>query len=103
MVRAEENAPGPLLAALKAGAFYASTGPEIHDVQWGKDSVEITCSAVCAAILQGKGSRTTVRHGDSMTHITLPYAELAPSPWLRVSIIDHAGRRAWINPWWRDV
>ena len=33
VVRAADRSPGAILAALKAGHFYASTGPEIHDVQ----------------------------------------------------------------------
>ncbi len=103
MVRAEKNTPDSLLAALKAGAFYASTGPEIHDVRWGDDSVEISCCPIAAAVLQGQGTRTTVRQGASMTRVVLPNDALSVSPWLRVTIIDHAGRRAWTNPIWRDA
>lgn len=103
MVRAPENTPEALLAALKDGAYYASTGPEIHDVIWGDDQVEIHCSAVVSAILQGQGTRTSVQHGHSLTRITLPYARLKTSPWLRLSVIDKAGKRAWTNPIWRDT
>ena len=103
MVRAEENTPGALLTALKSGAFYASTGPQIHDVHWGADRVELYCSAVVTAVLQGKGTRTSVQHGDSLTRIILPYDRLQPSPWLRLTVIDRAGKRAWTNPVWRDV
>ena len=31
-VKAEELSPEALLTALKAGAFYSSTGPEIYDI-----------------------------------------------------------------------
>jgi hypothetical protein len=103
MVRAEKNEPDSLLAALKASAFYASTGPEIHDNRWGDDSPENSCGPIAAAVLQGQGTRTTVRHGASMTRVVLPYNALSVSPWLRVTIIDHAGRRAWTNPIWRDA
>jgi len=103
MVRAETNTPDALLEALKSGAFYASTGPEIHDVRWDADRVEIHCSAVVTAVLQGKGTRTSVQHGDGLTRITLPYDRLKPSPWLRLTVIDRFGKRAWTNPVWRDV
>jgi len=102
MVKAEENTPEALLAALKNGAYYSSTGPQFHDVVWGDDQVDVTTSPVCAVILQGKGTRTVVHHGNSMTRTTLPYERLAPSPWLRVTIVDAAGKRAWANPVWRD-
>ena len=101
MVRSEENTPEALLAALKAGAFYASTGPEFHDIIWQEDRVEVSTSSVSAVILQGKGTRTVVRHGNSMTRTTLPFDKLAPSPWLRITIVDAAGKHAWSNPIWR--
>ncbi len=101
MVRAGANTPEALLAALKQGAYYASTGPEIHNVIWSDRSVEITCSAAVTAVLQGRGTRTSVAHGHSLTRITLPYGPLATSDWLRVTIIDKAGKRAWTNPVWR--
>lgn len=102
MVRAEENSPQALLSALKDGAYYASTGPEFHNIVWGSNQVEISSSAVSAVILQGKGTRTVVHHGDAMTRTALPFDRLAPSPWLRVTIVDAAGKRAWSNPVWRD-
>ncbi|MGB7244007.1 MAG: CehA/McbA family metallohydrolase [Sulfitobacter sp.] len=102
MVKAETNASVDLLSALKDGAFYSSTGPEFHDVVWGKDQVEVSTSAVSTVILQGKSTRTVVRHGNSMTRTVLPFDNLAPSPWLRVTIIDAAGKRAWSNPIWRS-
>lgn len=100
MVRAERNAPEDLLAALKSGAFYSSTGPEIHDVRWHDEGVEIACSAAVTAVLQGQGTRTSGVHGHSQTRFSLPYGKLAGSPWLRLSIIDKAGKRAWTNPVW---
>ncbi|MEO1308327.1 MAG: phosphotransferase, partial [Pseudomonadota bacterium] len=41
MVKAEENTPDALLDALKAGHHYASTGPEIHHVEWDDKSVSV--------------------------------------------------------------
>lgn len=103
MVRAEHNTPDALLAALKSGAFYSSTGPDFHNVIWGDKNVEIECSATVTAVLQGQGTRTSVKHGHSMSRITLPYGQLATSPWLRLTIIDAAGKRAWTNPIWRTA
>jgi hypothetical protein len=33
-----------------------------------------------------------------MTRAEVPLERLGASPWLRVTVIDAAGRRAWSNP-----
>ena len=98
MVRAEENTPDALLAALKAGAFYSTQGPELRQVRIDGDDLEVECSAARAVIVQGHGSAATVRHGEAMTAARIDLAPLAASPWIRVTVVDRAGRRAWSNP-----
>ena len=100
MVKALENTPETLLEALKAGQFYSSTGPEIHDIRITKRTVEVDCSTVATIIVQGQGSATATLHGEAMTTGGLSRHRLADSPWIRISIIDHAGKRAWSNPFW---
>ena len=102
MVKAEENDPEALLAALKVGSHYSSTGPDFTHIHWEENQVVIESSAICVASLQGKGTRTHQVFGDSMTRAIIPYGQLTPSPWLRVTIIDRAGKRAWSNPHWPD-
>lgn len=102
MVKAEENTPDALLAALKAGAFYSTQGPELRGVAIGADRVTVECSAAAAVIVQGHGSAAKALHGESMTQAEMPLDErLNASPWLRVTVVDRAGRRAWSNPLWR--
>ena len=101
MVKAEANTPEALLAALKAGHMYATTGPSIHDVAWTETEVRISCSAAATIVVQGRGSAAMARHGESMTSVTLPLDRFEHSPWLRLTVIDRAGRRAWTNPVWR--
>lgn len=98
MVKAAENDPDALLAALKAGAFYASQGPEIRALDSGPDALTVACSAAVTVIVQGQGSAAVAVHGLSMTRATVPLARFAASSWLRVTVIDAAGRRAWSNP-----
>ncbi len=100
MVKAPRNTPASLLAALKAGAFYSSTGPDIHDIRIKKDTIEVDCSAAVTIIVQGQGTGTATQHGESMTTGRLSLERLASSPWLRVTVIDRAGKRAWSNPIW---
>jgi hypothetical protein len=101
MVKAEHNSPEALLDALKAGRTYASTGPEIYDVRWGAEAAEVACSAAVTVIVQGAGAAAVAVHGESMTRARVPLARFAGSPWMRLTVIDRAGKRAWTNPVWR--
>ncbi|QBF33026.1 PHP domain-containing protein [Thalassococcus sp. S3] len=101
MVKAERNAPDALLDALKTGAYYSSQGPEFRDIRLGQNQVEVTCSAVSSVIVQGQGSAAVAIHGQSLTRAEVPLTRFAQSPWLRVTLIDAARRRAWSNPIWR--
>lgn len=98
MVKATANEPDLLLEALKRGDFYASQGPELRNVQVLEDRIVVTCSAVATVVVQGHGSVSPAVHGASMTHAEIPRERLRNSPWIRVTVIDAAGRRAWSNP-----
>lgn len=102
MVKATENNPDALLAALKAGEFYSSLGPEIRDIRIGKDSIEVDCTAAVTIIVQGQGTSMATLHGDTMTTGHLSLNRLSNSAWIRVTVIDRAGKRAWSNPIWLD-
>ena len=98
MVKATHNTPEALLAALKAGHFYASQGPEIRHVEVQDDKIVVECSAVASVIVQGAGSAARAVHGQSLTRAEVPLERFTGSDWLRVSVIDRAGKRAWTNP-----
>lgn len=98
MVKAEENDPDALLTALKEGAFYSSTGPDIRGRYWNDDTVTVDCSAAVWVIVQEQGSAAVATHGASMTRATVSLDRLANSDWMRVTIIDAAVKRAWSNP-----
>ena len=101
MVKAEENTPEALLASLKAGAFYSSQGPELRDVRIEGARVVVESSAVSSVIVQGAGTAAKAVHGHSMTRCEVPLDRMKNSPWLRVTVVDAAGKRAWSNPIWR--
>ena len=98
MVKATENDPDLLLEALKRGDFYSSQGPELRDVTVTEDAVIVTCTAACVVVAQGHGSVSPAVHGRSMTHAVIPRARLRNSPWIRITVIDAAGKCAWSNP-----
>lgn len=98
MVKAEANDPALLLDALKRGDFYSSQGPEIRGITLADDAVIVESSAVASVIVQGCGQAATATHGTSMTRTRVPRARFAASSFMRVTVVDAAGRRAWSNP-----
>ncbi|MBC7288316.1 MAG: hypothetical protein H5T86_09785 [Armatimonadetes bacterium] len=105
MVKAERPTAPALLSAIKSGAFYASSGPEIRRVVIGDDAVHVECSpAVTVALVvaaPGLGW-TTDRLGwrrdrRLVTEATLPLEASRGHPF-RIEVIDEAGNRAWTNP-----
>lgn len=102
MVRAPENTPEALLAALKRGAFYASQGPEILSVTRDGDALLVRCSPARSVILAGPLGWRQRMLGDGLTEARLPI-EAARGGWRRLTVRDAAGRRAWSNPIWLDA
>tara|TARA_R110002110_G_scaffold77222_3_gene202930 strand:- start:227 stop:661 length:435 start_codon:yes stop_codon:yes gene_type:complete len=98
MVKSETLEPEALLTALKAGHFYSSQGPELHNVEIIDNTLIVESSSVVSVILQGHGSASQAAHGTSMTRTAIPLMRCKQSPWLRVTVIDAAGKRAWSNP-----
>jgi histidinol phosphatase-like PHP family hydrolase len=103
MVHAEAHEPEALTAALKAGRYYSSTGPEIHAIRFEGDEVEVECSPAVGVYLLGKGSRATQVLGHDLTRVRLRAAELGKSSYRRVAVVDAQGRKAWSNPFWPDA
>lgn len=101
MVKAVENTHEALLDALKAGHHYSSTGPDLRAIDWAADTVTVESSAVRSVIVQGQGSAAVAVHGQSMTRTQVALDRFKNSDWLRVTVIDAAGKRAWSNPYWR--
>jgi hypothetical protein len=99
-VRAESLDPAALLAALKAGHYYASTGPEIHMIRVRADHIAIRCSPATRVLVTGCIPGKHVQAGDALTDCSLPLDMLAESPYIRVTVVDAAGGRAWSNPIW---
>lgn len=110
-VRAESLDPDVLLSALKRGEYYSSQGPQIHAITLEGKELSISCSPVDTITVVCGHSRTCKRTGKAITDATFDLKALEKgwllkrySPWFRVTVIDHAGKRAWSNPvWWEDV
>ncbi len=108
-VKAESLDPEILLQALKDGHYYSSQGPELNNITLDGKELNITCSPVDTITVVCGHSRTCVKTGKAITSASFDLAKLEkgwllkkPSPWFRVTVIDHAGKRAWSNPYWWD-
>ena len=97
MVKSEENSPESLLAALKAGHFYSSMGPELRGIERDGNELVISSSPVEEVYLTGFGTRHRYIQRSSMTETRLPL-DLFNDSWARVIVVDRAGQRAWSNP-----
>ncbi|TMJ39861.1 MAG: PHP domain-containing protein [Alphaproteobacteria bacterium] len=108
-VRAQANDPDSLLDALKKGHYYSSQGPLIQEISLEGSELSIASSPVNTIVVVCGHSRSVQRIGKSITSATLDLSKLEKgwlltkqSPWLRVIVIDQAGKRAWSNPIWKD-
>ena len=108
-VKTQSLNPEELLQALKDGHYYSSQGPELHDIKLHGKDIEISCSPVDSKTVVCGISRTCVKIGKAITNASFDLSKLEqgwllnkPSPWFRVTVIDHAGKRAWSNPYWWD-
>jgi hypothetical protein len=97
---AESLDPSELLAALKAGHYYSSTGPQIHAISVGDGKVTVRCSAAGKILLTGGTPGKQVVAGDGLTSGVLPLEWLADGAHVRVTVAGSDGGRAWSNPIW---
>jgi hypothetical protein len=98
MIKAQELSEHGIKKALAAGAFYATRGPEIHNITVQGSSIEISCSPVtrinivCSTWM---GRTATAKPGEHLTNLTavLP----AGADYVRIECIDDQDRPAWSN------
>jgi hypothetical protein len=101
-VKAEMLDPEALLAALKRGDFYSSTGPEIHDIAITGDVLTVTCPLAVQVIATGSGSRSARVRGGNITEASFALENFRVHGWLRITVVAPGGGRAWSNPIWLD-
>lgn len=99
-VKSASLEPEALLAALKAGHYYSSTGPEIYDIQlYPKEKLVVHCSPANRVLVTGKGSRSVALQANGDTRFELNLSKF-DSPYCRVTVRGADGGRAWSNPIW---
>ncbi|HEX7290706.1 MAG TPA: CehA/McbA family metallohydrolase [Conexibacter sp.] len=102
-VFARACAPDALLAALKAGSYYATQGPRIDSLALDGDELRVRCSPAARVLLTGPAGRWR-RWRWRLAEPLLTEAVFSISDFrgsfCRVTVVDADGRRAWSNPIW---
>lgn len=113
-VKATERSPDAVVDALRAGRFYASSGPVLRHVHREGPRVEVQCSPCRALVLQmerergcsvvagdrgRRDGRILATGGDGLliTHAVLESTWEEPQ-YVRLKAVDAAGWAAWTNP-----
>lgn len=93
--------PDALLLALKQGMYYSSTGPQIHHIAFTDEEIVIECDPAIAVFAAGRGSVRQFTRGNDITTARLPISPFL-SNFVRITVQDHRGNRAWTSPIWLD-
>jgi hypothetical protein len=101
-VKAESLAPEALVAALKAGAFYSSTGMHIHNIEIENDQIVVECDPAITILASGNGAKYRREHGTGLTQASFPLERYHQHGFVRITVIGEDGTRAWSNPIWLD-
>ena len=104
MVNAAALTRDAILAAIRAGNFYSTCGPEIHAIESDGAAVHVRTSPARTVRLVGPAwnwQRAGNLEGALMIEATLPLPPDWPYVWLEVE--DAQGRRAWTNPLFRQA
>ncbi len=100
-VKASRLAPETILEALDKGHFYASSGPEIHNVEVEGRQVRVRCSPATAVDFLGDGPfsrRISAAPGATLTEAA--HKVHGSQTYVRAAIRDVGGNWAWANPIW---
>lgn len=102
-VRIAEDSPEAVVAALKAGHYYASCGPEIHCVSFDGSTIRVECSPAREIRFVAADTAGFCECSWGRPPITRSrYVVGGRERYVRIEIVDEAGRRAWAPPIFLD-
>ena len=97
MVSCESLTKENLLAAMKAGNFYASCGPEIYDAYIEDDTVHVRCSPCSEIHVITYPPRGKAHYAEDQPLTELTYPLKGGESYVRVECVDENGNPAWTN------
>ncbi len=99
LIKVAELTPAAVLASLRAGLYYASMGPEIHALEYDGAVVRVECSPAQQVRFMAAETGGWVECAWGRPPITSARYNVSGSErYVRVEIVDEAGRRAWSPP-----
>jgi len=103
MIKAEKLEYKTVTDALMAGNFYASWGPEIHELWYEDGQVHITCSPASRIIYNAGMFRPTIRKAKDGKLLTEAVFDISPNdPYFRITVMDEQGCCADTNAYFTD-
>lgn len=98
MVKARGRSHNDILSAIRKGDFYASTGPEIYNINVNDGVIEVECSpAVKAAFISGSiWAPNRIKYGEDSTSFSYKY--MSHEEYIRIEITDKEGKTAYSQP-----
>jgi histidinol phosphatase-like PHP family hydrolase len=102
MVRSRARTAEAVVAALKSGAYYSTQGPTIDNLALDGATLAASCSPARAIVVTGADEHwhlTPRVFGRDVREASFDVEPFAGS-YLRVTVVDEVGRRAWSNPIW---
>ncbi len=100
-VKSESLDPESLLAAMKAGNYYASTGATIRNVEVTPTEIIVETDPAIGIMLGGAGTIRQYVRGEDLTRATFTRS-MFQRDFFRVIVIEDYRRKAWSSPIWLD-
>ena len=99
MIKAEELTTESIMEALRTGSYYATCGPEIKDYRMSEGVVTFECSPareIHFHCRNNSGKTFFADDGELLTKVE--FEPNANATYVRATVVDEQGRRAWTNP-----
>lgn len=100
MVKAPQLTQEAILAAIEAGHFYSSSGPEIYDLRFEDGQITVRCSPAKAVHFMTGGPLGRSVWSKDEDHLIreASYKVRGRERFVRVEVVDRFHRVAWTNP-----
>ena len=103
MLKADKLEYEALTSALEKGHFYASFGPEIHDLWFEDGKVHITCSNAKRIVCWFRDRRASIKARKEEPTLTEASFDIIPSDgYFRLTVVDDQDRCADTNAYFTD-
>ena len=101
VVNADQLTPEDVLANMKAGNFYSSTGPHFQKFEVVGDTIKIWCSpAIEIRFMTGDPNPASRVRGDAL--MQAEYTPRPGDPYVRIEVVDAQMGSAWSQPFFID-